>query len=60
MGFTDANGVLVLRPEEVESVMEEALRRQEREKTVIERLRNGEHLADISIANKVIGEKMSA
>ena len=47
-------------PEEVESVMEEALRRQEREKTVIERLRNGEHLADISIANKVIGEKMSA
>ena len=56
----DANGVLVLRPEEVESVMEEALRRQEREKTVIERLRNGEHLADISIANKVIGEKMSA
>jgi len=56
----DANGVLVLRPEEVESVMEEALRRQEREKTVIERLRNGEHLADISIANKVIGEKMTA
>jgi hypothetical protein len=43
-------------PEDVESVMEEALKRQEREKTVIQRLRDGEHLADISIANKIIRE----
>jgi len=55
----DANGVLVLPPEDVERVMEEALKRQEREKAVIQRLRDGEHLADISIANKVIREKMS-
>lgn len=55
----DANGVLVLPPDAVKSVMEEALRRQEREKSVMERLRKGEHLADISIANKVIREKMS-
>ena len=54
----DANGVLVIPPEDVESVMEEALKRQEREKAVIQRLRDGEHLADISIANKVIREKM--
>ena len=54
----DANGVLVLPPEDVERVMEEALKRQEREKAVIQRLRDGEHLADISIANKVIREKM--
>jgi len=54
----DANGVLVIPPEEAESVLEEALKRQEREKTVIQRLRDGEHLADISIANKVIKEKM--
>ena len=54
----DANGVLVLPPEDVERVMEEALKRQEREKAVIQRLRDGEHLADISIANKIIREKM--
>ena len=54
----DANGVLVLPPEDVERVMEEALKRQEREKAVMQRLRDGEHLADISIANKVIREKM--
>ncbi|MBW1699458.1 MAG: RraA family protein [Deltaproteobacteria bacterium] len=53
----DANGVLVLSPKDVKSVMEEALRRQEREKTVIERLRQGENLADISAANKLIREK---
>ena len=41
-------------------VMEEALKRQEREKSVIQKLRDGQHLADISIANKVIREKMSA
>jgi regulator of RNase E activity RraA len=56
----DANGVLVIPPEDVESVMEEALKRQEREKSVIQKLRDGQHLADISIANKVIREKMSA
>jgi regulator of RNase E activity RraA len=56
----DANGVLVIPPEDADSVMEEALKRQEREKAVIQRLRNGEHLADISIANKVIREKMPA
>jgi len=55
----DANGVLVLPPDEVQSVMQEALERQGREKNVIQRLRDGEHLADISIANNVIREKMS-
>ena len=55
----DGNGVLILPPDEVESVMEEALKRQEREKTVLERLRAGEQLADISIANQVIKEHMS-
>jgi len=55
----DANGVLVIPPDEVKGVMEEALKRQEREETVIQRLRAGEYLADISMANQIIREKMS-
>jgi len=55
----DANGVLVIRPEEVESVLVEALSLQEREKTTIQRLRSGELLPNISRANAIIREKTS-
>lgn len=53
----DDNGVLVLRPDEVEAVLKEALARQEREKTLIRRLEAGESLPEVSGANAILKSK---
>jgi len=44
----DVNGIVVIPPDEVESFLKEALRRQEREKQIIRRLKEGELLPHIT------------
>jgi len=53
----DINGVVVVSPDEVEYVLEEALRRQEREKELIRRLKGGELLPHITGVDKLINLK---
>ena len=52
--LADENGILVLKPDEVAAVGDKALSEQEREKEVIERIRAGEKLPDISSATAKI------
>lgn len=54
----DSNGVVILRPVEAKKVAETALAMQEREKTTIAKLKDGQSLADLSGASAIIAEKM--
>ena len=56
----DETGLLVLDPSEVEAVIEKALGIQEREITILKRLRAGEKLADITGARKQLEDAMAA
>ncbi|MBD9596934.1 RraA family protein [Ensifer sp. ENS05] len=58
--LADECGILVLPPGEVRSIAQEALARQEREVGLIERLRSGEKLPDISGATKQVEAKIFA
>ena len=53
----DGNGILVLRPDEARRVADEALERQEREKKLIEKLREGKLLPELTKANALIAGK---
>lgn len=52
--LADENGILVLRPDKVSTIVDKALRKQEREEQVITRIRTGEKLSDISGATAKI------
>jgi regulator of RNase E activity RraA len=53
----DANGVLVLRPQEAAAVAQEALARQESEKKLLAELKAGKDLPALTRANSLIAEK---
>jgi len=52
--LADENGILVLRPDEIVTVVDKALNKQDREKEVIKRIRAGEKLPEISGATAKI------
>lgn len=56
--LADESGVLVLKPGEVEAVTKQAIDMQEKELILLERIRNGEKLADISGATQLIESAM--
>jgi len=55
----DESGVLVLRPDEARAVAERAIAMQENELVLLERLRKGEKLPDISGATKFVESKLA-
>ncbi|MEN0118219.1 MAG: RraA family protein [Agrobacterium cavarae] len=56
----DESGVVALHPSQVRAMAERAIGMQEAEIVLLERLRNGEKLPDISGANKFVQAKLSA
>ncbi|OLP54762.1 4-hydroxy-4-methyl-2-oxoglutarate aldolase [Rhizobium rhizosphaerae] len=56
----DESGVVVLRPAEARAIAERAIAMQEAEIVLLDRLRAGEKLPDISGANKLVEAKRSA
>ena len=56
----DESGVLVLRPDEAEAVAARAIEMQEREIVLLERLRKGEKLPDISGATALVEAKRAS
>lgn len=54
----DESGVIVLRPDEARAAAERAIGMQENELVLLERLRKGEKLPDISGANKMVEAKL--
>ncbi len=56
--IADDNGVLVIQPNEARAVAEKALSMQEKEKPLLEQLREGGSLPEISGANALIADKM--
>ena len=56
----DESGVIVLRPDEARAAAEKAIGMQENEIVLLERLRKGEKLPDISGANKLVAEKLKS
>jgi 4-hydroxy-4-methyl-2-oxoglutarate aldolase len=58
--LADENGVLVLRPHEIESAASRAVAMQNEEKEVLKRVVNGERLPDINGTNASIAEIMRA
>jgi len=50
----DANGIVVIPPEDAEVVLEEALRRQKEEEKLIKKIKEGELLAHLSGADNLI------
>ena len=52
--LADESGVLVLKPHEVEAIAKRAIDMQEKELVLLERLRKGEKLPDISGATKLV------
>lgn len=56
----DESGVVALRPSQARAMAERAIGMQEAELVLLERLRNGEKLPDISGANKLVQAKLSA
>ena len=52
--LSDESGVLVLKPHEVEAIARRAIDMQEKELVLLERLRKGEKLPDISGATKLV------
>jgi len=56
--IADDNGILVLQPNEARAVAEKALSMQEKEKPLLEQLREGGSLPEISGANAIIADKM--
>ena len=57
--LADENGVLVLKPERIETTANEAIRMQAEEKTLFARLEKGEKMPDISGATKRVMAKMA-
>ena len=57
--LADENGVLVLKPERIETIANEAIRMQTEEKTLFARLEKGEKMPDISGATKWVMAKMA-
>ena len=57
--LADENGVLVLKPERIETIANEAIRMQAEEKTLFARLEKGEKMPDISGATKRVMAKMA-
>ena len=55
--FADESGVLVVPASQARSVAEKAISMQENEVKLLERLRNGEWLPDISGATKLVEDK---
>jgi 4-hydroxy-4-methyl-2-oxoglutarate aldolase len=55
--FADESGVLVVPPSQVQAVAEKAIGMQENEIRLLERLRNGEWLPDISGATKLVEDE---
>lgn len=55
--LADESGVIVLHPSEAKAVAERAIGMQENEIKLLERLRNGEKLPDISGATRLVEEK---
>ncbi|MFH1931079.1 MAG: RraA family protein [Pseudomonadota bacterium] len=55
----DDNGILVLRPDEAKAVAEKALFIQEKEKGLVDALKLGKALADLSGANALIAKRMA-
>ncbi|MCB8819803.1 RraA family protein [Microvirga rosea] len=55
--LADESGVIVLHPSEARAVAERAIGMQENEIKLLERLRNGEKLPDISGATRIVEEK---
>ena len=55
--LADESGVLFLKPDEIDAVADRALGMQAQELAVIERLRDGEKLADMSGATKLVMAK---
>ena len=56
----DESGVVALHPSQARAMAERAIGMQEAEIVLLERLRNGEKLPDISGANKFVQAKLSA
>lgn len=56
----DESGVIVLRPDEARAAAEKAIGMQENEIVLLERLRKGEKLPDISGANKLVAAKLKS
>ncbi len=56
----DESGVVALQPSQARAMAERAIGMQEAEIVLLERLRNGEKLPDISGANKLVQAKLSA
>ncbi|KAB0266420.1 RraA family protein [Microvirga brassicacearum] len=56
--LADESGVIVLKPSQAKAVAERALGMQEAEIKLLERLRNGEKLPDISGATRLVEEKI--
>jgi regulator of RNase E activity RraA len=54
--LADESGVIVLNPAEARAVAERAIGMQENELKLLERLRNGEKLPDISGATRIVEE----
>ncbi|MGU3575546.1 RraA family protein [Brucellaceae bacterium C25G] len=54
----DDNGVVVLKPDQIESVCNQAVAMQNNEASVLQRLKNGERLADISGATKMVEDAL--
>lgn len=52
--IADESGIVILAPSQVRAVVEKALSMQEKEIILLERLRNGEFLPDISGATKIV------
>ena len=57
--LADENGVLVLKPEQIETAAKEAIRMQTEEKTLFARLEKGEKMPDISGATKRVMARMA-
>jgi 4-hydroxy-4-methyl-2-oxoglutarate aldolase len=56
----DDNGVVVLKPEQIETVCNQAIAMQNNEVSVLERLKAGERLADISGATRMVEDVLKA
>lgn len=56
--IADGSGVVVLQPSQIEAVCSRAIEMQRNEVMVLERLRRGERLADISGATKMVEEAL--
>jgi regulator of RNase E activity RraA len=56
--FADESGVLVVPPDRAKAVAERAIAMQDNEVRLLERLRKGERLPDISGATKIIEEAL--